>query len=331
MQGLSHLLDVGGMNLFILVCANASFERQLFLLLKHRLAAQYQGLLGKLRASLLNGAQLDEADDDLLVFLKIAAIGFDQLQLTEQRSAGPWEVQFNHLRSFRPARNSQQPVGSIYRPFDPQGFHFNKPFMQQEVIWSGTLLGSPIDLFYNKYPFVESHCLLVPRREAGMPQYLTKEDHEFAWRLLDGLRSCLPGARVGYNALGAFASVNHLHFQFFLRGKALPVELDCWTHNGGEQRYPLTCEVFDSKESSWRFIDRLHQRNETYNLLYTPGRVYAMPRRKQGEFTLAPWSNGFSWYELCGGVITFNRQTFRELEATRFEAGLEQLRPDKPA
>ena len=331
MQGLSHLLDSGGMNLFILVCANASLERQLFSPLKQRLAARYRSLLDTLRASLQGGAQIDEADDDLLVFLKIAAIGIEQLQLAERRCVGPWEVQFNQLRSFRPARNSQQPVDSIYMPFDPQGFHFNKPFMQQEVIWSGTLLGSSMDLYYNKYPFVESHCLLVPQREAGMPQYLTRETHDYVWRLLDRLRSCLPGVRVGYNALGAFASVNHLHFQLFVRDKPLPLELDCWMHNGGEQGYPLPCEVFDSSESSWLFIHRLHQQNEAYNLLYTPGCVYAMPRRKQGDFTLPSWANGFSWYELCGGVITFSRESFCELDAARFEAGLQQVMPDKPA
>ena len=312
-QGLARLLSKGGLNHFILALANASFSRLLFTALSERLRDEYRLLCRSLRAALESGQRIDEADDDLLVFLKIATLGLEQLQLTEQRSAGCWEVQFNQLRSFRPLRDSQRLLHSIHMPFDEQAFHFNKPFLRHEVIWSGELLGETIDLFYNKYPFVDLHGLLVPQRQRCLPQYLLWDVHEYVWRLVQHLGRRLPGVRVGYNALGAFASVNHLHLQLFVRQRALPVEHAGWVHNGGARRYPVACLVCDEPEPAWRLIERLHEQNHAYNLLYTPARMYCLPRRKQGEFALPAWSSGFSWYELCGGMITFNRQAFSSL------------------
>ena len=104
-RGLEKLLDIGGLNLFILVLANAGFEQPVFNRLRKRLLEQYGDLSEKICTAFLNGCPVDEADDDLLVFMKVHSIGFDKLSMTEQYQAGPWEVQFNHLRSFRPLRN----------------------------------------------------------------------------------------------------------------------------------------------------------------------------------------------------------------------------------
>jgi len=37
---------------------------------------------------------------------------------------------------------------------------------------------------------------------------------------------------------------------------------------------------------------------------------------------LAAWSNGFSWYEMCGGMITFNHEDFTTLNAQQIIADL---------
>ena len=92
-----------------------------------------------------------------------------------------------------------------------------------QMLWSGEKLGIHFDLYYNKYPFVELHCLLVPERENCLPQFHLQEMHTFIWQLVKQLAAGLPGLRIGYNALGAFASVNHLHYQLFVREQALPV------------------------------------------------------------------------------------------------------------
>ena len=325
-EGLVRLLEEGGLNLFILVAANASFDKSLHAGLRIRLSNTYVKLLAKLQEVYTQGGSVNEADDDLLVFLKMTAIGFDALALTELRQAGNWEVQFNHLRSFRPMRNSQRPMTSIRASFDAQGFNFNKAFIQQETLWSGRLCGQTFDLYYNKYPFVDQHCLLVPAREDCLPQYHIEDMHAFVWRLVELLSATLPGLRIGYNALGAFASVNHLHFQLFVRDRKLPVERENWAHNGGGEHYPVACSFYADSGSAWEAIERLHKHNQAYNLLYTPQGMYYMPRRKQGEFQLAAWSNGFSWYELCGGMITFNREDFASLRADQICADLSLAR-----
>jgi hypothetical protein len=328
-SGLARLLDDGGLNLFILAAANAGFDARLFDSLRARLQHAYVNHRALLRTAFADGGVVDEADDDLLVFLKMACIGFDALTLTEQRMAGVWEVQFNHLRSFRPLRNSQRPMTSIQAPFEEQGFNFNKPFMQQEVLWSGELLDTRFNLYFNKYPFVDLHCLLVPERELCLPQYHREDMHGFVWQLVRQLSAGLPGIRVGYNALGAYASVNHLHYQLFVRDDPLPVEQAQWQHNGGGEYYPVACHVFTDVDEAWRYIDGLHARNETYNLLYTPECMYCMPRRKQGDFRLAAWSSGYSWYEMSGGMITFNHRHYAQLQAEQIDAQLRCARLER--
>lgn len=324
--GLARLLEAGSLNLFILAAANAGFDARLFDVLRARLLEAFEAHRALLRTVFTEGGVVDEADDDLLVFLKMASIGFDALKLTEQRRAGAWEVQFNHLRSFRPLRNSQRPMTSIRAPFEEQGFNFNKPFIQQEALWSGDLLNTRCDLYFNKYPFVDLHTLLVPERERCLPQYHSEDMHVFIWQLVRQLSARLPGIRVGYNALGAYASVNHLHYQLFVRADSLPVEHGCWRHNGGGEHYPVDCLVFTDVGEAWRHIEKLHAGNEAYNLLYTPERLYCMPRRKQGDFPLAEWSSGFSWYEMCGGMITFNHRHYSQLQAEQIDVQLRRAR-----
>ncbi len=330
-RGLEALLDAASLNLFILVTANAGFAAPMFTALRTRLREQFRQHSERLREALRRGERLDEADDDLLVFLKMVCMGFDALSLTEGRVAGEWEVQFNHLRAFRPLRNSQQPMTRIQAPFDADGFHFNKTFMQQEVLWEGESCGQRFALYYNKYPFVDLHCLLVPERESCLPQYHRRDMHLFIWRLIDQWRGNLPGIRIGYNALGAFASVNHLHYQLFLRDEPLPVENRRWLHNGGTQEYPVDCRRFACAGTAWDYIERLHAANEAYNLLYTPAGLYCMPRRKQGDFHLAAWSKGLSWYEMSGGMITFNHQDYTTLTAARISEALRSARLASPS
>ena len=119
---------------------------------------------------------------------------------------------------------------------------------------------------------------------------MTWDAHEYVWRLVQYLGRSMPGVRVGYNALGAFASVNHLHLQLCVRDRPLPVEHGCWRHHGGERAYPVDCLVCSSADQAWGVIAQLHEQNTAYNLLYAPGRLYCLPRKKQGEFPLAEWS-----------------------------------------
>lgn len=327
--GLDKMLENDGLGVFILVCANAGFDPQLWLGLEEKLRNRFEHHAAQYRDALQNGSTLPDADDDVMVFLKMLAIGFESLQLTERRKAGPWELQFNQLRSFRPPRMAHKTVETLHEPFNENGFHFNKPFLRKECFWEGELEGREVELLYNKFPFVDHHGLLVPQREHNAPQYLTHDDHRYLWRVCEHLGETLPEIAFGYNAYGAFASVNHLHFQMSMRRQPLPVQLPHWQHNGGDIPYPSDCHRFDDMETAWDFIDRLHIVNTTYNLLYVPGALYVLSRHMQGSYSHAEWTGGFAWYEMCGGAVTFNREHYDRLSQGDIENEMKQVRLER--
>lgn len=309
--GLIRLSTDDSLGAFILACANANAEPLLHERLSGHLAARFEELLA-LRAQRTPAG--DDLGDDEAVFAQLAALGFCALLPAQHRRAGRFEIQFNQLRSFRPSRGSTRPVVTIRAPFDPDGFHFNREFLRKEVLWAGPLLGTEVVLLYNKYPFVAMHGLLVPQPQRSLPQYLDRPHHDYLWSLTESLAGGLPGIGFGYNAFGAFSSVNHLHFHFFVRDEPLPVESPHWRHNGGREQYPGDCVVLTDAAQAWAFIEELHAGDVAYNLLYRPGRLYALPRRKQGSYRHSEWTCGFSWYEMAGGVITFQRSHYESLD-----------------
>ena len=299
---------------FILVAANALFDAEVYEQTAGKLELSFAGLRNKLHDQISNGRLLSDADDDQLVFLKLALIGWRELGLTEQKTVGPWRVQFNHFRSFRPRRQAVEKITTLRREFDRNAFHYNKPYLKPEIYWQGTLAAEKTIVFYNKFPFVHTHLNIVPICGWEMPQFLSSEAHQYAWTVVQEL-SGLTGFGMGYNSLGAFASVNHLHFQMFLESDSLPVMQANWRHNGGSEDYPTTCFVFTSRDESWKWLSDVHERSIAYNLLYTPSKVYCFPRKFQGTYQQVPWTSGFAWYELSGGFITFCREDYDAFSA----------------
>jgi hypothetical protein len=324
--GLDTMLEHEGLGVFILVCANAGFDTRIQQRLSDRLRQRFEAYSEQCRAALSQGRTLPDADDDVLVFLKLMAIGFDALQPTQRRTEGPWELQFNQLRAFRPPRMANTRVETLHLPFNENGFHFNKSFLRKECFWSGELQGREVELLYNKFPFVDFHGLLVPQREHNAPQFLTHDDHKYMWRVSEELGRSLPGVGFGYNAYGAFASVNHLHFQMFLRQTPLPVQQARWLHNGGTELYPSRVERFDNAEAAWLYIEAMHRGGDSYNLLYLPGEIFCLPRRIQGSYQHAPWTGGFAWYEMCGGAVCFSQEGYAQLDGGMIEAEFARLR-----
>lgn len=328
--GLARQLAEPGLGTYILVLANAGFDPAIWPQLEDRLAARFAELSGEVSEGLRSGRRLSYPDDDLMVFLKLMAMGFDAISGTEWRRAGPWEVQFNPLRALRPARASGQKVTGCQPPaFNPQGFQFNKPFLKPEIFWQGELRRHPVRLLYNKFPFAPLHGLLVPDPERGLPQRLSQDWHLYVWHLAEAWAATLPGAGIAYNSYGGQASVNHLHFQTYLRDAPLPVEAGQWRHNGGAADYPLPCRVFASALEAWFYIEALHERDQPYNLVYAGGRLYCLPRRPQGSVAAAPWSAGHAWYETAGGVVSFNRDDFAGLAAAAIAGELGALAPSQ--
>lgn len=310
-QGLHELLDHEKLGTFILVLANATQHDSLFSELQPKLLKQFKNLKANYKEALAQGNQLKEVEEDLLVFLKIAAIGFENINLTQTKELGNWQCQFNHLRSFRPRRLSGfHNEKEMFIPFDKYAFHFNKPFMAKECFWQGELNGKQIDLFYNKYPFADCHGLFVPERETSLPQLLTESLHQYMWQVTEQLSNTLPGVGFGYNSYGAYASVNHLHFQMFIEPTGLPVSASHWQHNGGEKNYPVSVIKKTNVNEAWQSIVELHNLKQPYNVLYTANEIYIIPRKAQGSVDVPEWSSGFTWYELCGAMLMFNRDDY---------------------
>jgi len=318
-QGLDGLLHHDLLGAFILVLANASLEREML----ERLRKPLETAFDRWCARFERGDQdaLTAAADDQAVFKRLREFGLENLAATRSRRLGVWEIQFNQLRAFRPVRMSGTPVTELRRPFDPGGFHFNRPVLNREILWEGELCGAPVRLLYNKFPFAALHGLLVPYPEAGRPQFLERQDHALLWEIGRALGARLPGVGFGYNAHGAHASVNHLHFQMFLRPSgAYAIESGRWRHNGGSLSYPLDVQRHDDPDRAWAALCELHAAGICYNLLYRPGRVYLVPRAMQGSYRHSDWTGGFAWSEVAGTVTTsdiaaFDRLTTRDIEA----------------
>ena len=320
-DGLAAMLEAHrGLGVYILVLANAAYDPPLWAQLAPALAKRHAELAAAIADTLRRGQKLSEPDDDVLVFLKLHAIGFEHLKTMECRRAGPWDVMFNPIRTLRPPRVSGMQFDGLQRPYDLAGFHFNKPFLAKEILWQGELSGKPARLLYNKFPFARLHGLLVPEPMRELPQFLTPELHGWAWDLCTP--SGVPGLCLAYNSTGAGASVNHLHFQTFVQPSPLPVQDRRFVHNGGADPYPLPCERFSDPVEAWLELDRLHQHNTPYNLIYGQDCLHLVARLPQDSDKLSAASRGYGWSEMAGAITLFSREVFEGLSAADFEAEL---------
>ena len=324
-SGFRPLLDTEQLGTFILVLANASFDTSLQAELNEIIKQRYHALYQRFEQQLLSGEIPPESDEDLLVFFKIATVGLERIASSKTRTLSNWEIQFNPLRAFRPRRISSAISDAVSLPFCSESFHFNKPFMDKEIFWSGELEGRSVDLYYNKYPFTQGHGLLVPERGLENPQLLTESYHHYLCKVATTLDASLPGSGFGYNSYGAYASVNHLHFQMFLREAPFPIEQPQWRHHGGEHPYPATCFCTNRVAEAWQWIEQCHQNSTPYNVLYIGERCYLLPRLRQGSDHPPQWSSGFSWHEMAGGILTSSRTGFEEMTVAAIEALLEEV------
>ncbi|XP_008274095.1 GDP-D-glucose phosphorylase 1 [Stegastes partitus] len=133
-------------------------------------------------------------------------------------------------------RRKPQEILSIQQEFNARQFNFNK-INPDEIIFEmikdteghtalpdNRQLPQPCGMvvLVNVSPLEFGHCLFVPDPSRCYPQILTR----FAIKV--GIESVLlssdPGFRVGFNSLGAFASVNHLHLHGYYLDHELKIE-----------------------------------------------------------------------------------------------------------
>jgi len=237
------------------------------------------------------------------------------------KAIGPFVSHFNSLRALRPlgeARKGDLPIDS---PFNPNGFHFGK-VQPPEIFLETKESGMTLSFLYNLFPLAPFHALLVPDRKANRPQYINDIGQlTFIWEFIYQARD--PNLRIGYNSLGAHASVNQFHYQLFYNTTTWrpPIETLVEAMPKGVNvmnDWPLRqTTVFKGigKETSlnevFYCLKQLHaaaQKNPNtiaYNLYIMPEAIVLLPRAHQSTYadylnTAGAFTSGPAFAETTG-------------------------------
>lgn len=145
-------------------------------------------------------------------------------------------AQLNEGRHLK-KRPTEFRVDRVLQPFDPAKFNFTK-VGQEEVLFrfeagegdkarflESAAVGeanTPSVVAINVSPIEYGHVLLIPRVLDCLPQRIDPDSFLLALHMAAEAGS--PYFRLGYNSLGAFATINHLHFQAYFLTMPFPVE-----------------------------------------------------------------------------------------------------------
>ncbi|KAK8527190.1 hypothetical protein V6N12_054414 [Hibiscus sabdariffa] len=145
-------------------------------------------------------------------------------------------AQLNEGRHLK-KRPTEFRVDKVLQPFDENKFNFTK-VGQEEVLFQFEASGdgevqfypsAPIDVenapsvvAINVSPIEYGHVLLIPRILECLPQRIDRESFLLALYMV--VEAGNPYFRLGYNSLGAFATINHLHFQAYYLAVPFPIE-----------------------------------------------------------------------------------------------------------
>ncbi|GMP65258.1 hypothetical protein CsSME_00026138 [Camellia sinensis var. sinensis] len=175
-------------------------------------------------------------------------------------------AQLNEGRHLK-KRPTEFQVDKVLQPFDGNKFNFTK-VGQEEVLFQFEASedndvqffpNAPIDVenspsvvAINVSPIEYGHVLLIPRILECLPQRIDKDS--FLLALYMAVEAGNPYFRLGYNSLGAFATINHLHFQAYYLAVPFPIEkaptVNITDLNGGVKtsellNYPIRGLVFE--------------------------------------------------------------------------------------
>ncbi|XP_062318022.1 GDP-D-glucose phosphorylase 1 [Osmerus eperlanus] len=185
-------------------------------------------------------------------------------------------------------RRKPEEILNIKQNYNPEQFNFNK-IKPEEVIFEMTHheqfneseLGR-IMVIVNVSPLEFGHCLFIPEPSSCFPQVLTPSAIRTGIEAL--LLSSDPGFRVGFNSLGAFASVNHLHLHGYYLDHELQVEcasvrplipekgLYCLAHFPvGFLFYTEIDHLDNVVRAISQVTDYLLEGNQAHNLFFTRG------------------------------------------------------------
>ncbi|CAI9110581.1 OLC1v1010633C2 [Oldenlandia corymbosa var. corymbosa] len=268
-------------------------------------------------------------------------------------------AQLNEGRHLK-KRPTEFRVDQVLQPFDEKKFNFTK-VGQEEVLFRFEPSKDDMSLFFpahpvdagssspsvvaiNVSPIEYGHVLLIPCVLDCLPQRI---DHEsFLLALNFAKEAADPFFRVGYNSLGAFATINHLHFQAYYLSVTFPVEKAPTSRimsrkglHGSElvvselQDYPVRGLVFEGGSTPRDLSDAvanscicLQQNNIPFNVLITDcGRkVFLLPqcyaeRQALGEVSqelLETQVNPAVW-EISGHMVLKRRKDYDDASEER--------------
>ncbi|KAL8131662.1 GDP-L-galactose phosphorylase 2-like isoform X2 [Apium graveolens] len=145
-------------------------------------------------------------------------------------------AQLNEGRHLK-KRPTEFRVDKVLQPFDGSKFNFTK-VGQEEVLFqfkaseedeihffpdaSIDVGNSPSVVAINVSPIEYGHVLLIPCVLECLPQRIDRKS--FLLALYMAAEAGSPYFRLGYNSLGAFATINHLHFQAYYLAVPFPIE-----------------------------------------------------------------------------------------------------------
>ncbi|CAH8337012.1 unnamed protein product [Eruca vesicaria subsp. sativa] len=145
-------------------------------------------------------------------------------------------AQFNECRHLK--RPTEFRVDKVLQSFDDNKFNFTK-VGQEELLFQFEAgeddeeakffpcmpldpENSPNVVAINVSPIEYGHVLLLPRVLDCLPQRIDHKSMLLAFHMAS--EAANPNFRVGYNSLGAFATINHLHFQAYYFAMPFPLE-----------------------------------------------------------------------------------------------------------
>ena len=144
-------------------------------------------------------------------------------------------AQLNEGRASK-KRPTEFRVDKVDQPFDGSKFNFTKAMVHEALFEfqagttrdapsfspSSIVHSSPNVVLINVSPIEYGHVLLVPRVLDKLNQLVSPESMRLA--MFFAREADNPYFRVGFNSLGAYATINHLHFQAYYLAAPMALE-----------------------------------------------------------------------------------------------------------
>jgi diadenosine tetraphosphate (Ap4A) HIT family hydrolase len=291
-----------------------------------------------------------KSPDDLIVLGNLwgkVKDGKVQVPSPERKQVGKFVLQYNYLRGFRPKRAAQSKDVPLDMPFNSRSHHFMQPVFMNEEFYSMDMNDNHFDFYFNKYPFAPGQFILVPNKEKCHNQYLDPDrDIGIISTVSEIMEKGVFGRsmRLGYNSLGAHASLNHLHFQGFfidtednwqppleeeLKESASKNKTHCFRNK------PYNTGIwfpYSEQKDFGQFLREIKKEDKRYNLYYTPEGIALFIRRNQGDpryldlLGKSPFTTGYAFFEMMGEIVCPDENAFKNTSEDQITALYDALR-----